>query len=166
PSNDLTPCSELALYPLWRKARRVYSLASRLPGTNRLGFQPSMALSEGNTGDRAGDQMRRGTILISGNAGDYCASRMIAGTLVVLGESGAKTGLAMRRGTLLLSQEPVSLPATFNDNGKHNLNFLTLLTRSFQDQAGFSDMWERGCRVQRWLGDLGCNGKGEIPVWY
>ncbi|MCU7945971.1 MAG: hypothetical protein KZQ72_04895 [Candidatus Thiodiazotropha sp. (ex Cardiolucina cf. quadrata)] len=39
----------LALYPLWRKARRVYSLASRLPGTNRLGFQPSMALSVGNT---------------------------------------------------------------------------------------------------------------------
>ncbi|MES9852370.1 MAG: hypothetical protein ABW170_11110 [Candidatus Thiodiazotropha sp. L084R] len=36
----------LALYPLWRKARRVYSLTSRLPGTNRLGFQPSLALSE------------------------------------------------------------------------------------------------------------------------
>ncbi|MCM8882348.1 MAG: hypothetical protein LC541_03310 [Candidatus Thiodiazotropha sp.] len=35
----------LALHPLWRKARRVYSLASRLPGTNRLGFQPSLALS-------------------------------------------------------------------------------------------------------------------------
>ncbi|MCM8882376.1 MAG: hypothetical protein LC541_03450 [Candidatus Thiodiazotropha sp.] len=37
----------LALHPLWRKARRVYSLASRLPGTNRLGFQPSLALSAG-----------------------------------------------------------------------------------------------------------------------
>ncbi|MES9850696.1 MAG: thermonuclease family protein [Candidatus Thiodiazotropha sp. L084R] len=37
----------LALYPLWRKARRVYSLTSRLPGTNRLGFQPSLALSAG-----------------------------------------------------------------------------------------------------------------------
>ncbi|MES9854611.1 MAG: hypothetical protein ABW170_22575 [Candidatus Thiodiazotropha sp. L084R] len=37
----------LALYPLWRKARRVYSLTSRLPGTNRLGFQPSLALSGG-----------------------------------------------------------------------------------------------------------------------
>ncbi|MES9851097.1 MAG: peroxidase family protein [Candidatus Thiodiazotropha sp. L084R] len=36
----------LALYPLWRKARRVYSLTSRLPGTNRLGFQPSLALSD------------------------------------------------------------------------------------------------------------------------
>ncbi|MCM8857215.1 MAG: hypothetical protein LC539_16080 [Candidatus Thiodiazotropha sp.] len=36
----------LALHPLWRKARRVYSLASRLPGTNRLGFQPSLALSD------------------------------------------------------------------------------------------------------------------------
>ncbi|MES9854155.1 MAG: hypothetical protein ABW170_20270 [Candidatus Thiodiazotropha sp. L084R] len=39
----------LALYPLWRKARRVYSLTSRLPGTNRLGFQPSLALSDGIT---------------------------------------------------------------------------------------------------------------------
>ncbi|MES9851062.1 MAG: MipA/OmpV family protein [Candidatus Thiodiazotropha sp. L084R] len=38
----------LALYPLWRKARRVYSLTSRLPGTNRLGFQPSLALSGSN----------------------------------------------------------------------------------------------------------------------
>ncbi|MES9852337.1 MAG: opacity family porin [Candidatus Thiodiazotropha sp. L084R] len=38
----------LALYPLWRKARRVYSLTSRLPGTNRLGFQPSLALSGGD----------------------------------------------------------------------------------------------------------------------
>ncbi|MCU7871002.1 MAG: formylmethanofuran dehydrogenase subunit C [Candidatus Thiodiazotropha sp. (ex Lucinoma annulata)] len=131
----------------------------------RQGMRGGKIIVKGNTGDRAGDQMRRGTILISGNAGDYCASRMIAGTLVVLGEAGAKTGLAMRRGTLLLSQEPVSLPATFNDNGKHNLNFLTLLTRSFQDQAGFSDMWERGSRVQRWLGDLGCDGKGEILVW-
>ncbi|MET0051872.1 MAG: hypothetical protein ABW095_12435, partial [Candidatus Thiodiazotropha sp.] len=27
-------------------ARRVSSIASRLPGTNRLGFQPSLALSE------------------------------------------------------------------------------------------------------------------------
>ncbi|MCM8855585.1 MAG: hypothetical protein LC539_07530 [Candidatus Thiodiazotropha sp.] len=40
----------LALHPLWRKARRVYSLASRLPGTNRLGFQPSLALSGGAMG--------------------------------------------------------------------------------------------------------------------
>ncbi|MES9852165.1 MAG: hypothetical protein ABW170_10070 [Candidatus Thiodiazotropha sp. L084R] len=40
----------LALYPLWRKARRVYSLTSRLPGTNRLGFQPSLALSVSQTG--------------------------------------------------------------------------------------------------------------------
>ncbi|MES9851262.1 MAG: hypothetical protein ABW170_05460 [Candidatus Thiodiazotropha sp. L084R] len=40
----------LALYPLWRKARRVYSLTSRLPGTNRLGFQPSLALSDGAAG--------------------------------------------------------------------------------------------------------------------
>ncbi|MCM8854986.1 MAG: hypothetical protein LC541_05135 [Candidatus Thiodiazotropha sp.] len=42
----------LALHPLWRKARRVYSLASRLPGTNRLGFQPSLALSGSDSSQR------------------------------------------------------------------------------------------------------------------
>ncbi|MCU7878593.1 MAG: CpsD/CapB family tyrosine-protein kinase, partial [Candidatus Thiodiazotropha sp. (ex Lucinoma borealis)] len=45
-----------------RKARWVYSLASRLPGTNRLGFQPSMALSErvilGDTNDSISDQYK------------------------------------------------------------------------------------------------------------
>lgn len=34
------------LFHLWRKARRVNSAASWLPGTNRLGFQPSMAVSD------------------------------------------------------------------------------------------------------------------------
>jgi len=34
-------------FTLWRKARRVNGAASWLPGTNRLGFQSSMAVSEG-----------------------------------------------------------------------------------------------------------------------
>ncbi|MES9851111.1 MAG: LamG-like jellyroll fold domain-containing protein [Candidatus Thiodiazotropha sp. L084R] len=56
----------LALYPLWRKARRVYSLTSRLPGTNRLGFQPSLALSEGG-GSAAGFDGVHGTLVDLGN---------------------------------------------------------------------------------------------------
>ena len=119
----------------------------------------------GNAGDRVGDQLRRGAILIAGDVGDYCASRMLAGTLLVLGQTGIQTGLGMRRGTLLLTREPASMPATFNDNGQHDLDFLPLLTRSLQDAKGFPDLVGRGSRVRRWLGDLGCGGKGEILVW-
>jgi formylmethanofuran dehydrogenase subunit C len=90
---------------------------------------------------------------------------MIAGTIVILGQTGTQTGLAMRRGTLLLTRDPVSRPATFNDNGCHDLGFLSLLVRSLQEEAAVSDLAERGSRVRRWLGDLGCDGKGEILVW-
>ncbi|MCP4287630.1 MAG: formylmethanofuran dehydrogenase subunit C [Gammaproteobacteria bacterium] len=131
----------------------------------RQGMRGGKIMVKGNAGDRVGDQMRRGTILISGSTGDYCASRMIAGTIVVLGQTGAQTGLTMRRGTLLLTREPASLPATFNYNGRHDLDFLHLLIRSLQDEKGFSGLPERGSRVRRWLGDLGCDGKGEILVW-
>jgi len=132
----------------------------------RHGMRGGRIVVKGNAGDRVGDQLRRGTILIGGNSGDYCASRMIAGTLVILGQAGFQTGLAMRRGTLLLTREPASLPATFNENGCHDLGFLLLLTRSLEDGgAAFSGLSQRGGRVRRWLGDLGCDGQGEILVW-
>ncbi|MES9851126.1 MAG: hypothetical protein ABW170_04760 [Candidatus Thiodiazotropha sp. L084R] len=53
----------LALYPLWRKARRVYSLTSRLPGTNRLGFQPSLALSVGGRSATGSDRIGAANII-------------------------------------------------------------------------------------------------------
>jgi len=130
----------------------------------RQGMRGGTILLKGNAGDRAGDLLRRGTILIAGDCGDYCASRMVAGTLVVLGRTGLQTGMAMRRGSLILTGEPASMPATFNDNGTHALSFLTLLTRSFEETA-FSSLMQRGNRVRRWLGDLSCDGKGEILVW-
>jgi len=132
----------------------------------RHGMRGGRIAVTGNAGDRVGDQLRRGTILVGGDSGDYCASRMIAGTIVILGQAGIQTGLAMRRGTLLLTREPASLPATFNDNGCHDLGFLPLLTRNLEDGgAAFSGLSQRGGRVRRWLGDLGCDGKGEVLVW-
>ncbi len=131
----------------------------------RQGMRGGTILVKGDAGDRAGDLMRRGTILIGGNAGDYCASRMVAGTIAVFGQCGRQTGLSMRRGTLLLTREPTSLPATFNDNGWHELAFLPLLTHSFLGHEGFPSLRERGGRVRRWLGDLRCGGMGEILTW-
>jgi formylmethanofuran dehydrogenase subunit C len=130
----------------------------------RRGMRGGTILLKGNAGDRAGDLQRRGTILIGGDCGDYCASRMVAGTLVVLGKTGHQTGHSMRRGSLLLTTQPASMPATFNDNGTHHLSFLSLLTKSFDDPA-FSALSARGTRVQRWLGDLSCDGKGEILMF-
>lgn len=131
----------------------------------RRGMRGGTLMVKGNAGDRAGDLLRRGTILIGGDSGDYCASRMVAGTLVVLGRSGAQTGFAMRRGTLITTQEPASLPATFNHNGRHRLSFLTLLNNHLQDTTTFPALRERGDRVRRWVGDLSCDGRGEILVW-
>ncbi|MEJ1435682.1 MAG: hypothetical protein RPU61_00005, partial [Candidatus Sedimenticola sp. (ex Thyasira tokunagai)] len=44
--DDLTSRSYAIFgFPLALCARRASSIASRLPGTNRLGFQPSLAVS-------------------------------------------------------------------------------------------------------------------------
>ncbi|WP_369158120.1 formylmethanofuran dehydrogenase subunit C [Candidatus Thiodiazotropha sp. LNASS1] len=132
----------------------------------RQGMRGGTIILKGDAGDRAGDLMRRGTILIGGDCGDYCVSRMVAGTMVVMGQCGKQAGMAMRRGTLILTKPPASIPATFNDNGRHHLNFLKLLIQSFKDQPPFSSLAERGNQTHRWLGDLSCGGQGEILICY
>lgn len=129
---------------------------------SRKGMLGGIVIVKGNAGDRVGDQMRRGLILIEGNVGDYCASRMIAGTIGVLGELGAYTGFNMRRGTLLLKQAP-KLHATIQNCGTHTLPFLSLLFKSFAKlDTEFKHMHNN--RVQRYVGDVGNNGNGEILV--
>ncbi len=131
----------------------------------RQGMRGGLLRVRGSAGDRAGDLMRRGIILIEGDCGDYAASRMVAGSLLVLGRCGSHTGWGMRRGSLLSATEPRSLPVTFNDNGLQRLSFLSLLCQTLAEQTGLAELRERGPRVRRWLGDLGCGGKGEILVW-
>jgi formylmethanofuran dehydrogenase subunit C len=132
----------------------------------RQGMRGGTILVKGSTGDRAGDLMRRGSIIIEGDCGDYCASRMVAGSLIVLGQIGKQTGLGMRRGTLLTTKMPDSLPATFNHNGRHHLSFLSLFSKSMQAHPTLPDLTQRGNRAERWLGDLACDGKGEILIWF
>lgn len=129
----------------------------------RRGMRGGMVIVTGNAGDRVGDQMRRGIILIEGNVGQYCASRMLAGTIGVLGKVGEYIGFGMRRGTLLLTQTP-TLHATMQDCGVHTLPFLSLMFKAFQDlPTRFAQIKQN--RVQRYAGDLGNDGKGEILVF-
>lgn len=126
----------------------------------RKGMRGGAVIVKGNAGDRVGDQMRRGLILIEGNVGDYCGSRMIAGTVGVLGTVGKYAGFSMQRGTLLFTNKP-SLHATIHDCGMHTLPFLSLMFKSFaQYNTKFSLI--KSQRVQRFVGDIGNNGNGEI----
>jgi formylmethanofuran dehydrogenase subunit C len=117
----------------------------------------------GNAGDRAGDRMRRGLLLIEGNAGEYCGSRMLAGTVLVLKQAGALPGYQMRRGTLLLSRG-ATLPPTFNYNGVHDLLFVRLLLEKVATYGPAFRRYAKQTHFARWLGDLGCEGKGEIMM--
>ena len=125
-------------------------------------MQGGSIVCTGNAGDRMGDHMRRGLILIDGNAGEYCGSRMLAGTIGVHGSVGKYVGFGMKRGTILLKNK-TDLHATIQDCGTHDLPFLALLFQSFKPfSTKFSQL--KNQRVQRYAGDLACNGNGEILV--
>lgn len=139
-------------------------LGAALPG-ERFGMRGGTVFVGGSVGARAGDRQRRGQILIARDAGDYLGARMRAGTIVVLGQAGRCCGFGMRRGTLLLTRPPASLPASFNESGRHSLSFLTVLVRSLH---GLGEDWARldpaRTNVLRFVGDLGCDGKGEVLI--
>jgi formylmethanofuran dehydrogenase subunit C len=138
-------------------------------GGARPGYKNGMAggtvIITGNSGDRTGDHMRRGYILIEGDAGNYCGSRMVSGTIAVLGQVGQHLGYGMKRGTLLLQQAPSNgIAANFNDSGSHTLAFLPLMLASFRKlDSKFTEI-DSFSRVQRYVGDIGGIGMGEILV--
>lgn len=131
----------------------------------RRGQQGGFIHIRGGAGSRAGERQRRGILLIEGDAGDLLGHRMIAGTAYVGGHVGEMAGYGMRRGSLLLRQTPENLCETIRYNGRHRLPFLRLLLDDLQrlsngaveDAGGTPD-------VQRYLGDLACDGRGEILV--
>ena len=148
---------------------KINGNAGDFVGGARIGQKNGMTggtvIITGDTGDRTGDHMRRGTILIEGNAGDYCGARMVSGTIAVLGDVGAHLGYGMKRGTLLLLNAPSQgIAANFNDCGAHTLAFLPLMIASFRNLDTQFATLELFSRVQRYAGDLGGIGMGEILV--
>ncbi len=148
---------------------KINGNAGDFVGGARPGYKNGMTggtvIITGNSGDRTGDHMRRGYILIEGNAGDYCAGRMISGTIAVLGNVGAHLGYGMKRGTVLLTKQPSKgIGANFNDCGAHTLAFLPLMLSSFKKLDSKFSKIASFSRVQRYSGDLGGIGMGEVLV--
>jgi formylmethanofuran dehydrogenase subunit C len=134
-------------------------LAAPLEGEME-GMAGGLLIVRGNTGERAGDRLRRGTILIEGSAGDYPGSRMIAGTLIVLGECGKLPGYLMRRGTIVLGIAP-ELGPTFIDCGAHELAFASLFSGLLRPESRAAARL-LGRELTRFAGDMAALGKGEI----
>lgn len=154
--------------------------AASLPGSMD-GMRGGVLRVQGNAGVRFADRMRRGTALVLGDAGDFLASRLVAGTVAVAGRVGAHVGYGMRRGSLVLLHAP-AVPATFVPAGADAPVLWQLLARDLArlgdlGTAGGTASWSSSppsnasfnpfCglaqrRIQRCLGDLAADGKGEI----
>lgn len=140
--------------------------ASTLPGSMD-GMRGGSFVVGGNAGERFGDRMRRGSAVVHGHVGAFLGSRMVAGTIAVGGQIGAHAGYAMHRGSILLAAPGAALPAdlaaalTFVRNATPTPVFWALLARDLARHGGaFTDLASR--RIERHLGDLSADGKGEI----
>jgi formylmethanofuran dehydrogenase subunit C len=142
-------------------------LGGALPGDMK-GMSGGLVVVHGDAADRIGDRMRRGTMVVEGSAGAYAASRMIAGTVIVLGATvGSYPGFGMKRGSLILRGRPERELPSFGDCGRHDLGFLSLLTRSLRGHSRRLDELAANRRiVHRLAGDRAVGGKGEILLWH
>lgn len=127
------------------------------------GMRGGTVIIGGNVGRRCGERQRRGLIVVGKDAGDYCASQMIAGTVLVRGSCSEGAGFGMRRGSLLIGQPSGTPGACFALTGIYALPFLPLLLRHV---AELKPRWRKSLaifgNVQRWVGDAGNGGLGEI----
>lgn len=140
--------------------------ASTLPGSMD-GMRGGTFVVRGNAGERFGDRMRRGTALIHGDAGAFLGSRMVAGTIAVGGRVSVHAGHGMRRGSVVFAGPVAAVPAvlgtlpTFVANRTATPVFWALLARDLARHGGaFCELPAR--RIQRHLGDLSADGKGEL----
>ena len=127
------------------------------------GMRGGIVVVRRNAGERAGDRMRRGTIIIDGAAGAYAGSRMIAGSVLIRRRSGPLPGYLMRRGTIVLAEGAEALSPTFMDCGTHTLLALRLMAEFV---ATYSPRLAAQLKrpLRRLAGDMAVTGKGEIFV--
>jgi formylmethanofuran dehydrogenase subunit C len=141
--------------------------ASTLPGSMD-GMRGGALVVGGHAGERFGDRMRRGVAVVHGNVGAFAASRMVAGTIALGGGAGPHLGYGMRRGSVVLAsdgaaaalQACAALPV-FISNRTPTPVFWALLARDLARHGGaFAALSARS--IQRYLGDLSADGKGEL----
>lgn len=134
--------------------------AGALPGSMD-GMRGGTLIVRGNAGARLGDRMRRGSVVVFGDAGDFAASRMVAGTIALAGRCGVHVGYGMRRGSVVFAGPAPEVAPTFVAAIGGAEVFWQLLARDLARHGGaFASLPAR--RIERRLGDLAADGKGEL----
>jgi formylmethanofuran dehydrogenase subunit C len=160
-ARDLVAC-EMAGGALTIEGNAGAFAASTLPGSMD-GMRGGTLVIKGNVGERCGDRMRRGSVIVFGNSGDFLASRMVAGTIALGGRAGAHAGYGMRRGSIVFAGAAPAASPTFVPAIADVPVFWQLLSRDLAQHGGvFADLPKR--RIERHLGDLAADGKGEWIV--
>ena len=133
--------------------------------TEMQGLKGGTLMITGTCGNYLGYKMRRGIIIAHDNVGEHCANNMIAGTVILGNKCGGSLGLGMRRGTVIfLEKTKLELP-TFNLCGSFSLPILTVLRHHLHSINHHAAMRLAKIQtVQRFCGDLGYDGQGEVLV--
>jgi formylmethanofuran dehydrogenase subunit C len=160
-ARDLAAC-EMAGGALTIEGNAGDFAASTLPGSMD-GMRGGTLIVKGNVGERCADRMRRGSVIVFGNSGDFLASRMVAGTIALGGRAGAHVGYGMRRGSIVFAGAAPAPSPTFIPAIADVPVFWQLLARDLAQHGGvFAGLPSR--RIERHLGDLAADGKGEWIV--
>jgi formylmethanofuran dehydrogenase subunit C len=119
----------------------------------------------GKAGDSAASLMRRGLVAVGGGVGAFAGRGMIAGTLLALGPVGDQPGLGSKRGSIIAGAG-VRVPATYRFACTYEPPHVRLLLTSLRRRFAFPvDPGLLAGAYDRYCGDAGDPGKGEILVW-
>ncbi|HET9269482.1 MAG TPA: hypothetical protein VFO31_15010 [Vicinamibacterales bacterium] len=134
------------------------------PGAAR-GMSGGEIVIFGSIGGSSGALMRRGLVAVVGSVGDYAGRGMIAGTLLALGPVGELPGAGNKRGSIIAAGG-VTVPASYRFACSYEPPHLRMLLTSLRRRFGFPcDPALLAGRFDRYCGDAGEPGKGEILVW-
>jgi len=135
-----------------------------LPGAAR-GMSGGEIVIFGSVGGSSGALMRRGLVAVAGGVGDYAGRGMIAGTLLALGPLGELPGVGNKRGSIVAAGG-AAVPASYRFACTYEPPHLRMLLTSLRRRFGFPcDPALLAGRFDRYCGDAGEPGKGEILVW-
>jgi formylmethanofuran dehydrogenase subunit C len=139
-------------------------LGAAAPGASK-GMTGGEIIVDGSAGVEAGARLRRGLIVIGGNVGARAARDIIAGTVVVLGATGSGAGRGSKRGSVI-AVGPIDIPPTYRYactfESPYVRLLMTYLCRTY-DLLIPAEVVDG--RYQRYCGDAGPPGKGEILRW-
>lgn len=139
-------------------------LAGAAPGASK-GVTGGEVVVFGTAGDGVGALMRRGLVAVAGGVGPFAGRGMIAGTLLVLGPIGDQPGLGSKRGSIIAAAG-VTVPPTYRLACTYEPPHVRVLLTSLRRRFGFpADARLLSGQYDRYCGDAGEVGKGEILVW-